>query len=411
MKIALPITSFLPNLGGMEVGVHNLAKNLVNLGHEPIVITSYSIFRKLKKKRISLPYKVIFFYPFMLSSFNLSHKLGFFLSEKYFKLLQKIYNFDFWHITMAFPLGVMFINYATKNKFLNFLIRAVGEDIQSDKKIKYGYSLIKKNKKLMKSFLPQCNNFVSISESIYKIYKSLGISHKSIHHISNGVCTNRFKPLSKSKINELKKKCRIKKDIPVFITLGRNHPKKNFNFLLKLANRMSLERKKFKFLIVGQGVRALREKVNLYNLAEYIILIDTYNDINDEINDFPPHKIIEYLLISDFFIFPSMLESFGVVLIEAMAAGLPIVANNIPGSRDIVLDNKTGFLSKKTNNLNIYLEKINLLINDKTLAKKMKKKCLFESRKYDWLKVSNEYLKLYKVILNKNLKIKENFSQ
>ena len=50
MKIALPITSFLPNLGGMEVGVHNLAQNLVSLGHEPIVITSYSIFKNLKRK-------------------------------------------------------------------------------------------------------------------------------------------------------------------------------------------------------------------------------------------------------------------------------------------------------------------------------------------------------------------------
>ena len=51
MKIALPISSFLPNSGGMEVGIHNLAKNLVDLGHEPIVITSYSIYRKLKKKK------------------------------------------------------------------------------------------------------------------------------------------------------------------------------------------------------------------------------------------------------------------------------------------------------------------------------------------------------------------------
>ena len=53
MKIALPISSFLPNSGGMEVGIHNLAKNLVDLGHEPIVITSYSIYRKLKKKKKS----------------------------------------------------------------------------------------------------------------------------------------------------------------------------------------------------------------------------------------------------------------------------------------------------------------------------------------------------------------------
>ena len=69
MKIALPISSFLPNAGGMEVGVHNLAKSLIDLGHEPIVITSYSIYRNLKKKKIIFPYKVTFFYPRMFYCF------------------------------------------------------------------------------------------------------------------------------------------------------------------------------------------------------------------------------------------------------------------------------------------------------------------------------------------------------
>ena len=403
MKIALPITSFLPNLGGMEVGAHNLAKNLLSLGHEPIVITSYSIFRKLKKKKISLPYKVICFYPLILSIFNINHKLGLFLSEKYLRLLQRIYNFDFWHITMAFPLGVMFINYAKKNNFSNFIIRAVGEDIQYNKELKYGYSLIEKNKKMMKSFLPQCNNFISISDSISRVYRSLGISSKSIHHIPNGVSINRFKPLSLKKRNQLKKKYKLKNDLPIFITLGRNHPKKKLDFILKLVKRMSLGKKQFKFLIVGQGVAKLQEKVNLYNISEHIILIDTSNEIYDEINDFPPLKIIEYLSISDFFVFPSILESFGVVLIEAMAAGLPTIANNVPGCRDIILDNKTGFLSKKNNDINTYLEKINLLMNNISLVRKMKKRCFVESRKYDWEKICKEYLKLYKKILVNNL--------
>ena len=46
LKIALPILSFLPNLGGMEVGLHNLATQLLRKGHKPVVITSYSIFKK-----------------------------------------------------------------------------------------------------------------------------------------------------------------------------------------------------------------------------------------------------------------------------------------------------------------------------------------------------------------------------
>ena len=233
-----------------------------------------------------------------------------------------------------------------KNNFSNFLIRAVGEDIQYDKKLDYGYSLIKKNKILIKKILPKCSNFVSISESISKIYKSLGINRNAIHQISNGVSTQRFKPLSK-KIRELKKKYKIKVDTPVFITLGRNHPKKNFPFLLKLAYKMSLKKKKFKLLIVGKDVKKLKEKVNFYNITDFIILIDTSNDLYSDANDFPPSKVIELLLISDVFIFPSVLESFGVVLIEAMAAGLPIIANNVSGCKDIVKDNETGFLSKK----------------------------------------------------------------
>ena len=52
-----------------------------------------------------------------------------FLSEKYFKILQKIYSFDFWHITMGFPLGVMFINYSKKNNVNNNGLCLVAETI------------------------------------------------------------------------------------------------------------------------------------------------------------------------------------------------------------------------------------------------------------------------------------------
>ena len=57
---------------------------------------------------------------------------------------------------------------------------------------------------------------------------------------------------------------------------------------------------------------------------------------------------------------------------------------------------------QKNNDIHLYLNKMNLLMNDKKLVRKMKKKCLAESRKYDWKKVCNKYIKLYKKILNQN---------
>ena len=404
MKIALPISSFLPNAGGMEVGIHNLAKNLVNLGHEPIVITSYSIYKSLKKKKIKLPYKVIYFYPRMFYFFSLNKNLGMFLSEKYFKFLQRIYNFDFWHITMGFPLGVMFINYSLKNKVNNYILRCVGEDIQLDRNIGYGYSINTNNLKAIKKYLPHCKNLISISKSITDRYKDLGIASDAIHNITNGVSTERFKPLTKKKKNELRKGYGILDDEKVLITLGRNHPKKNYQFLIKLIKKMTIKKIKFKFLFVGQGVDKLKEDINSNDLSDRIILIDTSDNFDIDSGQYPSSKIIEYLLISDIFVFPSVLESFGVVIIEAMAAGLPLVANEVPGSRDLICNNKTGFLSKKINDTNTFIKKINLLIKNKKIAEQMKANSIRESKKYDWKKISLKYLNLYNKVIKENIK-------
>ena len=100
---------------------------------------------------------------------------------------------------MGFPLGVMFINYSLKNKVNNYILRCVGEDIQIDRDIGYGYSINTNNLKVIKKYLPHCKNLISISKSISDRYKDLGINQNAIHNISNGVSTERFKPLTKKK--------------------------------------------------------------------------------------------------------------------------------------------------------------------------------------------------------------------
>ena len=83
---------------------------------------------------------------------------------------------------MGFPLGVMFINFLNLNNFHNYVIRCVGEDIQVNKDLNYGYILQKKkNREIIKNYFPYCNNFISISKSIYQRYIELGIKPNSIH--------------------------------------------------------------------------------------------------------------------------------------------------------------------------------------------------------------------------------------
>lgn len=167
---------------------------------------------------------------------------------------------------------------------------------------------------------------------------------------------------------------------------------------------MKKKKMDFKFLIVGQGVNKLKSEIGSENLSNQIILIDTYKNSLTNETEFPSSKIINYLLISDFFIFPSVLESFGVVIIEAMAAGLPIIANDVPGSKDLITNKKTGFLFKRINDTESYIKKIQLLVTNKQLVSKMRLNCIKESRKYDWEKVCSTYLNLYETIIERNNK-------
>ena len=82
---------------------------------------------------------------------------------------------------MGFPLGVMFINFSRKNNFHNYVIRCVGEDIQVNKNIDYGYMLERRNSEIIKNCFQYCNNFISISKSVYRRYIELGIKPSSIH--------------------------------------------------------------------------------------------------------------------------------------------------------------------------------------------------------------------------------------
>ena len=112
----------------------------------------------------------------------------------------------------------------------------------------------------------------------------------------------------------------------------------------------------------------------------------------------PSEDLIKLYKISDIFLFPSVIESFGIVIIEAMAAALPVIACKVPGSKDLVKDNKNGFLVRK-NNVQEFVKRIVSLYNNKKLFKRLKKNSFDSAQKFDWEKISNNYIKLYEKII------------
>lgn len=101
--------------------------------------------------------------------------------------------------------------------------------------------------------------------------------------------------------------------------------------------------------------------------------------------------------LCDIFILPSLYEPFGIVLIEAMAKGKPVIATKIGGPKEIV-KSKFGYLVDPTDQTAIK-EKIEYLVKNKNVRQKMGNEALREAKKYSWNIVFNMYLNVYNNLL------------
>ena len=396
--VAMPIGSFLPAQGGAEVGLHNIALRLIEKGHRPIIITSYTHYKLLKKKKWILPYKVISLPPGASSFLELNQKLGFFIYDTYFKYVQWRFEIDIWHVTIGYPLGVAMTHYAKNNK-VKYLIRCVGEDIQSIPNINYGMRLNKKKNDIINYYLPKSKNLVAISDSVASEYIKLKIPESSIKYIPNGVDIERFsKKINRKKIRE---KYEIHNDTFLFLSVSRNHPKKGFEVLLKsIVLLKKVVSNNFKVLFVGKNVSLLKYKVNELGINENVILHDEVkieNNIGNANLQFPSSSLVDIYKMSDCFVLPSLIETFGIVLIEAMASGLPIITTNAQGCRDIIRNGKDGIMVD-TNDAVGLSQAMQLMMSSKI---KDKYSSLSYARvlSFSWDNVVEKYIKLYSEIL------------
>jgi 1,2-diacylglycerol 3-alpha-glucosyltransferase len=112
--------------------------------------------------------------------------------------------------------------------------------------------------------------------------------------------------------------------------VGRLAEEKNVDFLLRAFARIAAERPQATLVLVGKGPRehSLQSLAQKLGLGERAIFTGTI----------PHSEVPHYAAAADLFVFPSLAETQGLVLIEAMAAGTPVVAVEALGSADVLTE-------------------------------------------------------------------------
>lgn len=143
--------------------------------------------------------------------------------------------------------------------------------------------------------------------------------------------------------------------------------------------------------IVGEGVEeiALREQVGQYGLTNNVKFHGMV----------APEYLSTLLTLHDVLVLPSYSEGRPNVVLEAMAAGLPVIASDIPGVDELVLDGRTGLLFVAGNVTELF-QCLDTLMRDKALLEKMGgdgRKQILE-RGLLWSVTAEKYTRLYQSV-------------
>ena len=204
-------------------------------------------------------------------------------------------------------------------------------------------SLKKKHVSSFKNILNKADALVAVSKGLKT--KMQTYTSQEIKVIPNLVDTDFFSPLPKE----------AKRDDFTFIAIGSLIPRKGFDLLIQaFAKIKKTSDLKPRLIIIGDG----REKSNLLKLIEKLGLKDKVN-LTGHLSQ---EKVKDQLRRADVFVLSSHIETFGVVVIEAMAVGLPIIATRCIGTRDLI-NEKVGYYIEP-NNIDELVHSMNRMIHD-----------------------------------------------
>lgn len=232
----------------------------------------------------------------------------------------------------------------------------------------------------------KAKSIIAISNSVKKdIIKYYNVPEEKIHVVYSGVNLEEFNPKNRKYREEIRKKHGISPDDILLIFVGNPYERKGLEFVIRALSK--IKQKNVKLLVSGRDEPGeFQSLARELGLADRVIFrVGLYTDIN------------KYLSAADIFILPSLYETFGLVVIEAMASGLPVVVSdsNFVGASELIEDGKDGILLKDPKDFESIAEKLKYLIDNKEVMRnQIGKAARKKSEQYTWERTAKAMLEV-----------------
>jgi L-malate glycosyltransferase len=386
LKILVFNYEYPPIGGGGGVICRDISEELANQGHKVTVITSFYQDLKpheiingvevIRVKVLNRKKKDVASLPSMLSYVPSAIKAA--------KHLLRNNKYDVINTHFAIPTGPVGQFISSRFKIPNVL-SIHGGDIYDPSK---GLSPHKTPllKQTVKNVLKKADRVIAQSSDTKKNALEFYNLKRDIDIIPLGIKPNQFHKVDRSSME-------LPDDKIILITIGRLVKRKNIPELLEI---FSFIRKEIpsRLIIIGDGPE-------YSGLMEIVKQLDLSNDVRftGRINDDEKFRLLS---VSDVYVSTTMHEGFGIIFLEAMECGLPVVCYDKGGQVDFLKDGITGLLIKVDDKENFKKRLIELL-NNKTLINKIGIENKSYVKNFYIANVAGKYLSIFKSLAQRNM--------
>lgn len=234
--------------------------------------------------------------------------------------------------------------------------------------------------------LRSMNHIIGLSKMDEKLLLYLGIPKNKITVIPNGIDPKKF---------EKRRHFVEKSDKMKILCVARFANNKNYESLIYALSRLK-DRIDVEAYFIGdfdnrEYFRGIVKLVKMERLEKTVKIGLSLDDA----------AVVDCYLSCDLFVLPSIMETFPLAILEAMYAGLPIVATRVGGIPEIIRDGVNGFLVPPKDSEQLYYKCLQLL-RDKRMRDEMRRNNIETAKSYTWSKIASSTQALYQQLVREN---------
>ena len=385
MRIGFFTDSYLPALHGVEVSVEAFRKSLQRAGHDVFVYapavpryrdTHRNVFR-LKSVRVIEQPEMRLAFPFA--------------EHGYLRDLLRV-KLDLVHAHTPFTMGLLGKHVSVRQRIPLVYTHHTHYPEYAKAYFKERVVLPYLAQALSAWFCNTSDAVLAPSPKIARLLRHYGVT-KAIHILPTGIRLAQFRKTTASqrRARALKRAACIAATAKVMLFVGRMGHEKNVEFLIHAFDQLRRERSDVAFILVGDGpvlpqLRALAKRRRLRDIVFAGAI--------------PHNEIAAWYQASDLFVFASLTDTQGIVVLEALASGLGVVALRDAAFTDMVINGTTGLLVNPKASARVFAKRILMALDNAQLRRDFARNGVQTARHFTEHQQAKKLLRIYQELVS-----------